>query len=89
MATERELALMQAVLQVVNCHILRAIEADQIVAVALMIAEKEVLAVCRAVGAPMFACDLDRGCLGVFVPLVLDLVGVEVVENFLSSFHLF
>jgi hypothetical protein len=25
----------------------------------------------------------------VFVPLVADRVGVEVVENFLSSFHLF
>lgn len=37
----------------------------------------------------MFASDFDRGGLGVFVPLVADRVGVEVVENFLSSFHLF
>lgn len=84
---KRELALMQAVFEVVDRHILRAVEADQVVAVALMVAKKEILAMCRAIVAPMFACDLDRGGLGVFVPLVSDRVGVEVVKYFLSSFH--
>ena len=74
--------------EVVDSHILRTVEADQIVAVAFMVAEKEVLAMCRAIVAPMLTGDLDRGSLGVFVPLITDRVGVEVVKYFLSSFHL-
>ena len=80
---------MQTLFEVVDSHILRAVEADQIVAITLVVAEKEIFAMCRAIGTPMFASDFDRGGLGVFVPLVADRVGVEVVENFLSSFHLF
>ena len=51
---------------------------NQIVAVALVVAEKEVLAVLRAILAPIFARDLDGRCLGVFIPRVADVVGWKV-----------
>ena len=42
--SEAQLTLMQTVLKVVNSHILVAIEAYQVVAIALVVAEKEVFA---------------------------------------------
>ena len=42
---EGELALVQALLQVVNVHLVHALEDDQIVLVALVVPEKQVLAV--------------------------------------------
>ena len=65
---------MQYMLQVVNCHRLLRVENNQIVAVALVVAEEEVLAVLRAIFAPILACYLNCGCLGVLIPRVLDAV---------------
>ena len=44
---EGELALMQLMLQSVDVHLLVALEDDQVVAVALVVSEKQVLAVRR------------------------------------------
>lgn len=84
---ERQFALMQTVLEIVYGHIARRVEADQIVTVALVIPEKQIFAVRRAVIAPILPRDVDRGCFGVFVPLVAYREGVEIIEYFLSSFH--
>ena len=42
---EGQLALVQALLQVVNVHLVHALEDDQVVLVALVVPEKQVLAV--------------------------------------------
>ena len=78
---------MQALFKVVDIKVAIAIEHDKIVAVALVVAEKEVLAVLRAILAPVFARDLDGRCLGVFIPRVADVVGVEPPKYFITSFH--
>ena len=82
---ERELALPQAAFEVVDGEVLLAVERHEVVAVSLVVAEKEVLAVLRAVVAPVSACDFDGRGFGVFVPRVGDAVAVEPVEDFLAS----
>ena len=79
---------MQAVLKVVDGKALVAIKDNEVVPIALMVAEKEVLAVSRAVGTPMFACDLDRGCLGVLVPIIDKASLVEKSQYFFYFFTL-
>ena len=64
-----------------------AIEYDQVVAVTLVVAEEEVLAVFRTVVVPVLPCDFDGRGFGVFVIFVWDSGSVEVVEYFLSAFH--
>ena len=59
----------------------------QIVAIALVVAKEEVFAMLGAIGVPILARYLDSGSLGVLVPSVVDIVLVEPVEYFLSSFH--
>ena len=70
-----------------NCHISVAIEAYQVVTIALVVAEEEVFAMLGAIGVPILARYLDGGCFGVLVPRVADRVAIEPVEYFLSSFH--
>ena len=67
-------------------EVLLAVERHEVVAVALVVAEKEVLAVLRAVVAPVSACDFDGRGFGVFVPRVGDAAGVEPAENPLPAF---
>lgn len=85
---ERQLSLMQPVFEVVNCHVVAAVEADQIVAVTLVVAEKEILAVRRAVVVPILAGDFDRRRLGMFIPFVTYAVRIQIVKYDLSSFHI-
>ena len=59
----------------------------QVVAVTLVVAEEEVLAVFRTVVVPVLPCDVDGRGFGVFVIFVWDSGSVEVVEYFLSAFH--
>ena len=78
---ETQLALMQAVLHIVNSHILVAVEAYQVVAVALMVAEKEVFAVHRAIVAPILLCDLDSRRLRMKIDLILYVMSIEELKN--------
>ena len=82
---ETQLALMQAVFEVVNSHIPIAIEADQVVSVALMVAEKEVLAVYRAVLAPILLGNLNRWRCGVKIDLVFYPVRLQKLKDFLAA----
>ena len=52
-----------------------------------MVAEEEVLAVLRPILAPILAGYLDSGCLGMLVPRVADIVLVEPLKYFITSFH--
>ena len=56
---EAELSLVQTVLKVVDSHILVAVETHEVVAIALVVAEKEVFAVHRAVVTPILLGNLD------------------------------
>ena len=77
----------EPVLEVVDGQLPVAIEYDQVVAVTLVVAEEEVLAVFRTVVVPVLPCDFDGRGFGVFVIFVWDSGSVEVVEYFLSAFH--
>ena len=68
-----QFALVQLFFDVVDVHVLVAIEADQIVLVALVVAEEEVLAVFGIVSRPVLLCNFDgrrRRVLQVFVRYV-------------------
>ena len=56
---EAQFALVQLFLDVVDVHVLVAVEADQIVLVALVVAEEKVLAVFRVVSGPILLGNLD------------------------------
>ena len=57
-------------------------------AVALVVAEEEVLAVFRTVVAPPLAGDFDGRGLGVFIPFVADAAGVEdIVNQYLNPYE--
>ena len=73
---EAQLTLVQTVLQVVNSHILVAIEAYQVVAVALVVAEKEVFAGHLAVIVPILLGNLDCRRCRVKIDLVFYVVRI-------------
>ena len=52
-----------------------------------MVTEEEVFAVLRPVLAPILSGNLDCWSLWVFVPRVLDVVAVEPLKYFITSFH--
>ena len=82
---ETQLTLVQAVFKVVNCHILVAVEAHQVVAVAFVVAEKEVFAMYRAVLAPILLGNLDSRRLRVKIDLVFNIVRIEELKNPLAA----
>ena len=82
---ETQLALMQAVFEVVNSHILVAVEADQVVAIALVVAEKEVLAVHRAILTPILLGYLDSRRLGMKIDLVFNIMRLQKVKDLLAA----
>ena len=84
---ERQFALAQAGFEVADGQRPLRIETHEVVAVALVVAEEEVLAVFRTVVAPPLAGDFDGRGLGVFIPFVADAAGVEKVENRLFAVH--
>ena len=84
---KRQLALAQDVFKVVYCHRLLRVEDNQIVTVALVVAEEEVLAVLRSILSPIFSCYLNGWSFGVLVPRILNVVLVEPTKNFITSFH--
>ena len=49
-----QLALMKSLLQVVDVHLVHTLEDDKIMPIALMVPEKQVLAVCRVKLFPVF-----------------------------------
>ena len=71
---ETQLSLMQTVLKVVDSHILIAVEADEIVAIALVVAEKEVFAVHRPIVVPILLGNLDCGRCRVRICLIFYVV---------------
>ena len=83
---EGEFSLTQSLLKVVYCHRLLAVEDNQVVAVALMVAEEEVFAVLRAILMPILAGYLDGRSLGVFVHRVLYVVLGEKVKDLLKKY---
>ena len=64
-----------------------AVEYHEVVPVSLVVSEKQILAVLRAVGVPVLAGDLYRRGLGVRMVAVPYAVSVEIVENLLHAFH--
>ena len=82
---ETQLALMQAVFEVVNSHIAVAVEADKVVSVALMVAEKEVFAVYRAIFAPILLGNLNCWRCGVKIDLVFYPVRLQKVKDLLAA----
>ena len=82
---ETQLALMQAVFEVVYCHIAVTIEAYQVVSVALVVAEKEVFAVHRAVLAPILLGNLNGRRFRVKIDLVFYPVRLQKVKDFLTA----
>ena len=80
-----QLALMQTVFEVVYCHIAVTIEAYQVVAIALMVTEKEVFAMHRAVLAPILLGNLNGWRFRVKIDLVFDVVRIEELKNSLAA----
>ena len=76
---EAQLALMQLFLDVVDVHVLVAVEADQIVLVALVVAEEEVLAVLGVMPCPVLLGNLDGRGGRVLQILVRD---VQFIQEF-------
>ena len=74
-------------LEVVYSHRLLRVEDDKIVAIALVVAEEEILAVLRAILAPILSSYLDGGCFGVFVPRILYVVARKPFKYFVASIH--
>ena len=83
--SEAQLTLMQTMLQVVNSHIAVAVEAHQIVAIALVVAEKEVFAVHRPVIVPILLGNLDCRRFGMKIDLVFYLMCIEELKNPLTA----
>ena len=69
---------MKAFLKVVNVEVTFTIKHYQIVTVALVIAEKQILAMFRAVFLPMLPCNFYSRCLGVSVPGMLDILSFSI-----------
>ena len=76
---------MQALLQVVYGHRLLAVEDHQIVAVALMVAEDEGLAVLRAILTPLLTGNLDGRRLGMLIYRIFYAVRVKEIEYPLTT----
>ena len=72
-------------LKVVNRHILVAVEAYQVVAIALVVAEKEVLAVHRAIVVPILLGNLDCRRRRVRVGLIFYVVCVQKFKDSLTA----
>ena len=68
-------------------HRLFRVEDNQIVAVALVVTEEEVLAVLRAILMPILACYLDGRSLRVLIPCIFNLMLVEPSKYSITSFH--
>lgn len=84
---EGQFALMQPLFQVVDGQVLGAVEDDQVMAVAFLVAEKQILAVHRTVLPPVLLGFFDGGSGRVVVRLERDAVCSEVVVNVLFSGH--
>ena len=64
---KRQFSLMESLFEVVDGDILVAVEHHKVVAVAFVVAEKEVLAVLRAIVVPILASNLDSWGFGMVV----------------------
>lgn len=72
--------------QVVDGEVVVAVEAYEIMAVALVVAEEEVLAVDAAVVLPLALRFLDCFAFGMIIAREWDVVFFKVVENLFLSF---
>ena len=82
---EAQLSLMQTVLKVVDSHILVAVEADEVVAIALVVAEKEVLAVHRPIVVPILLGNLDGRRCRVRICLIFSVVCIQKFKDSLTA----
>lgn len=78
-------SLLEAMLHVVDVHVMVAMEADEVVLVAFVIAEEKILAVDAAVIFPPALGLLDGLAFGVAVAGVRDVMLVEPREDFLCA----
>ena len=78
-------ALLEAMLHVVDVHVMVAMEADEVVLVAFVIAEEKILAVDAAIVFPPALGFLDGLAFGVAVAGVRDVMLVEPREDFLCA----
>ena len=78
-------ALLETVLHVVDVHVMVAMEADEVVLVAFVIAEEKILAVDATVVFPPTLSFLDGLAFGVTVAGVRDAMLVEPREDFLCA----
>ena len=83
--SETQLSLMQTLFQIMYRHIAVAIEAYQVVAIALVVAEKEVFAVHRAIVAPILLGYLDSRRCRVKIGLVFNVVRIQKVEDLFAA----
>ena len=82
---EAQLSLSQTLLKVVDSHILVAVETHEVMAIALVVAEKEVLAVHRAVIVPILLGNLDCGRFGMRVGLIFYVVCIQKFKDSLTA----
>ena len=82
-----EFALVQPLLKVVNGEVLVALKDDEIMAVALMIAEKQVFAVSTRQVGPVLTAYLDGRCCWVFGVRKLNVEFLESLIYLGLSYH--
>ena len=82
---EAELSLVQTVLKVVDRHILVAVEANEVVAIALVVAEKEVFAVHRPIVVPILLGNLDGRRCRVRICLIFYVVCIQKFKDSLTA----
>ena len=83
---EGQFALVQALLQVVDVHLVHALEDDQIMLVALVVPEKQVLAVRGLELAPVGQRLLDGAQRRVELDIELDAETDQRIDDFLLAF---
>ena len=84
---EREFALMQFVLNVVYVHLMVGVHDDEVMAIAFMVAEEEVLAKSGTLTPVVLGGLSNGGCLGVLIVFVGDAQLVEILVNYRLSVH--
>ena len=82
---EAQLSLSQTLLKVVDSQILVAVEAYQVVAIALVVTEKEVFAVYRPIIVPILLGNLDCRRCGVRISLIFYVVCIQKFKDSLTA----
>ena len=84
---EREFALVELMLDVVDVHLMVGVHDDEVMAVAFMVAEEEVLAKGSTLTPVVLGGLSNGGSLGVLIVFVGDAQLVEILVNYRLSVH--